>query len=93
MRQETLAGIWRNVPQSTRFSSVIRSCFRLPLVLALLSPLGAGAQTSAGLELRSLDGASRVITSADLEGLPRYEVNASAHRVTGRYAGVVSRYD
>jgi hypothetical protein len=65
-----------------------RPWFRLPLVLALLSPLGAAAQTSTRLELRSLNGVSRVITAADLEGLPRHEVHASAHRVTGRYAGV-----
>jgi hypothetical protein len=62
--------------------------WRLALVLAFVAAADGDGQGIARVELRRLDGRSRVVTADDLARLPRREVAASAHHVNGRYAGV-----
>lgn len=58
-------------------------------MLFLVSSLQA--QDVARLELVGLRGERRVITAADIAAMPRREVEASAHHVSGRFAGVPVR--
>lgn len=45
------------------------------------------AQSTPSVELRGVSGQRTVLTSAALAKLPRYEVTATAHAVTGKFAG------
>jgi hypothetical protein len=53
-----------------------------------LSGTPVGAQAPATLEVRGASGQQRVLSMEDLAKLPRREVSASAHNVSGRFSGV-----
>ena len=47
------------------------------------------AQPSASFDLIDSRGVTRTVTAADLATMPHRDVSASAHRVSGRYSGVL----
>lgn len=60
----------------------------LLLIAACIATLPVAAQPAATIELRGPSGQQRLISAADLATMPRREVRASAHKVTGTFAGV-----
>ena len=61
--------------------------FRLLVALCLCATL-VEAQRSPSLELTGPGGQSRIVTPDQLSSMSHREVNASAHRVAGRFSGV-----
>jgi hypothetical protein len=69
--------------------------FRWTLSLALIAampaaaPVAVSAQASVAphVELRGAAGQWRIVTDSDLAALPRVEVKASAHEVSGTFSG------
>jgi hypothetical protein len=57
------------------------------LALVVLAPV-LRAQPAAEIELIGLRGQRHTLTSAELTAMPHREVVASAHQVSGRFAGV-----
>jgi hypothetical protein len=76
--------IGRDLSCSTMTSLLLRTAMAVTLLCAPLH-----AQTAASLELIGLRGATRTVTAAELAMMPRHEVSASAHMVSGRFAGVL----
>ncbi len=56
-------------------------------VTLLVAPLHA--QSPASLELIGPGGATRTVTAAAVAAMPRHEVSARAHMVSGRFSGVL----
>ncbi len=54
-----------------------------------LSAHVASAQSAGKLTLRGLDGHDHVVTAAEWSKLARVDTTVSAHRVSGRYSGVL----
>jgi hypothetical protein len=66
---------------------MISTLLRTALAVTVLSvPLRA--QTPASLELVGPRGARRTVTAAELATMARHELSASAHNISGRFAGV-----
>jgi DMSO/TMAO reductase YedYZ molybdopterin-dependent catalytic subunit len=58
------------------------------VALCVVMTLALGAQAPAAIELRGPAGQQRTIAVADLASIPRKEVRASAHKVSGVFSGV-----
>ena len=64
---------------------------RLAVAIALCVAAPLLAQSADSVVLRGASGQRRVVRAAELAAMPRHDVRASAHTVTGNYTGVALR--
>ena len=76
--------IWLEIDSSAMISTLLRVVGATAFLCASLQ-----AQPSGSFELIGLRGAVRTVTAADLAAMPHRDVSASAHKVSGRYSGVL----